>query len=58
MAGANKEALAVALATGASFIRSEGFVFTTVADEGIMDSDAGFDVSHFHIFSSFFFFIL
>ena len=44
LAGANKEAIAVALATGASFIRSEGFVFSTVADEGIMDSDAGFSL--------------
>lgn len=41
LAGANKSALAVALASGASFIRCEGFVFTSVADEGIMNSDAG-----------------
>ncbi|KAK2949040.1 putative Photosystem I biogenesis protein BtpA [Blattamonas nauphoetae] len=40
LAGANKEALATAFATGASFIRCEGFVFSTVADEGIMNSDA------------------
>lgn len=42
LAGANKEAIAVALATGASFIRAEGFVFSTVSDEGIMDADAGY----------------
>lgn len=41
IAGANKEALAVAMATGGSFIRSEGFVFSHVADEGWMDSCAG-----------------
>jgi len=41
LAGANREALAVALATGAKFIRAEGFVFAHVADEGIIDSDAG-----------------
>ncbi len=41
LAGANREALAVALATGARFIRAEGFVFAHVADEGIIDSDAG-----------------
>ncbi|KAH7830319.1 putative BtpA/SgcQ family protein [Monocercomonoides exilis] len=41
LAGANKEAISVALASGACFVRCEGFVFSTVADEGIMDSDAG-----------------
>ena len=41
LAGANKEALAVALATGCDFIRAEGFVFGHVADEGWMNSDAG-----------------
>ena len=42
LAGANKAAIAVALATGAHFIRAEGFVFASVADEGIMDiADAG-----------------
>jgi len=41
LAGANKEALAVALATGFDFIRAEGFVFGHVADEGWMNSDAG-----------------
>lgn len=41
LAGANREAIAVALASGASFIRAEGFVFGHVADEGWMDSDAG-----------------
>ena len=41
LAGANREALAVAHAAGASFVRVEGFVFAHVADEGIIDSDAG-----------------
>jgi predicted TIM-barrel enzyme len=34
LAGANREALAVALAAGAAFIRAENFVFAHVADEG------------------------
>lgn len=41
LAGANKEALAVAKASGLDFIRAEGFVFAHVADEGIFQSDAG-----------------
>lgn len=41
LAGANKEALAVAKAAGLDFIRAEGFVFAHVADEGIFQSDAG-----------------
>ena len=41
LAGANREALAVALACGASFVRCEGFVFAHVADEGLMNADAG-----------------
>ncbi len=41
LAGANREALAAALASGACFIRAEGFVFAHVADEGIIQSDAG-----------------
>ena len=41
LAGANKEALAVALAAGYDFIRAEGFVFGHLADEGMMNSDAG-----------------
>ncbi len=41
LAGANKEALAVALASGLDFIRAEGFVFAHVADEGYMESCAG-----------------
>ena len=42
LAGANREALAVAFAGGASFIRAENFVFAHVADEGLMpDADAG-----------------
>lgn len=42
LAGANREALAVAAAAGASFIRVENFVFAHVADEGLMsEADAG-----------------
>jgi membrane complex biogenesis BtpA family protein len=42
LAGANRAALAVAHACGASFIRAEGFVFAAVADEGLLDeADAG-----------------
>ena len=40
LAGANREALAVALAAGLDFIRAEGFVFAHVADEGIIESCA------------------
>lgn len=41
LAGANREALAVALACGADFVRVEGFVFAHVADEGIIEGCAG-----------------
>lgn len=41
LAGANREALAVANAAGAAFVRCEGFVFAHVADEGLMQADAG-----------------
>lgn len=42
LAGANREAMAVAAAGGAAFIRAEGFVFAHVADEGLMpQADAG-----------------
>ena len=41
LAGANKGALAVALAAELDFIRAEGFVFGHVADEGWMDAQAG-----------------
>jgi membrane complex biogenesis BtpA family protein len=40
LAGANREALAVALGSGAAFVRVEGFVFAHVADEGIIESSA------------------
>ncbi len=40
LAGANKEAVAVAHACGAGFVRVEGYVFGHVADEGWMDSSA------------------
>lgn len=41
LAGANKQALASALASGADFIRAEGFVYAHIADEGFFNSDAG-----------------
>jgi uncharacterized protein len=41
LADANREAIAVALACGATFVRVEGYVFAHVADEGIIESDAG-----------------
>lgn len=41
LAGANKQALAVANSAGIDFIRAEGYVFSHIADEGIMNSDAG-----------------
>ena len=41
LAGANKQALAAAHSAGLDFIRVEGFVFAHIADEGIIESDAG-----------------
>jgi membrane complex biogenesis BtpA family protein len=42
LAGANRAALAVAQAVDAQFIRAEGFVFASIADEGLLDAaDAG-----------------
>lgn len=41
LAGANKEALAVAKAASIDFIRAEGFVFAHTADEGIIEAQAG-----------------
>jgi hypothetical protein len=46
LAGADREALAVALACGAAFVRVEGFVFAHVADEGLIESDAGALLRH------------
>lgn len=40
LAGANKEALAIAKCADLNFIRAEGFVFAHTADEGIIESDA------------------
>jgi uncharacterized protein len=40
LAGANKEAIAVAHAARAAFVRVEGFVFGHVADEGWIESSA------------------
>ncbi|XP_028297893.1 uncharacterized protein F13E9.13, mitochondrial [Gouania willdenowi] len=41
LSSANKQALAVAMATGLDFIRAEGFVFSHVADEGLLNACAG-----------------
>ncbi len=42
LAGANREAVAVAHTAGCQFVRCEGFVFAHVADEGLMaEADAG-----------------
>jgi uncharacterized protein len=41
LAGANKQALAVAQAANLDFIRAEGFVFGHLADEGYFDACAG-----------------
>ncbi|MEM1321936.1 MAG: BtpA/SgcQ family protein [Bacteroidota bacterium] len=41
LAGANRQALAVAKAADLQFIRAEGFVYGHLADEGYMDADAG-----------------
>jgi membrane complex biogenesis BtpA family protein len=41
LAGANIDAIAAAHSAGLDFIRAEGFVYAHVADEGIMESDAG-----------------
>ncbi|XP_021343913.1 uncharacterized protein F13E9.13, mitochondrial-like isoform X2 [Mizuhopecten yessoensis] len=41
LAGANTQALGVARAAGLDFIRAEGFVFSHVADEGMMNACAG-----------------
>ena len=41
LAGANKEAMAVAKACNLDFVRVEGFVFSHVADEGLINSCAG-----------------
>ena len=41
LAAANREALGVAVAAGASFVRVEGFAWAHVADEGWIDACAG-----------------
>ena len=59
LAGANKEALAVANASGADFIRAEGFVYAHVADEGLIEAQASellryrkqIDAEHIGIFT-------
>lgn len=41
LAAANKEALGIAVATGASFLRVEAFAYAHVADEGWLEACAG-----------------
>jgi membrane complex biogenesis BtpA family protein len=41
LAGANREALAVALAADLAFVRVEGFVYAHIADEGLIEACAG-----------------
>ena len=42
LAGANREAVSIAHATGARFVRAEGFAYAAVADEGLLEeADAG-----------------
>lgn len=41
LAGGNNEAIAVAKATDLNFIRAESYVFSAVADEGLLDACAG-----------------
>jgi membrane complex biogenesis BtpA family protein len=41
LAGANREALGVAVTCGAAFIRAEAFAYAHVADEGWLDASAG-----------------
>ena len=41
LAAANREALAIAHASGADFVRVEGFVYAHVADEGVIEACAG-----------------
>ncbi len=41
LAGANSAALSAAHSAGIDFIRAEGFVFAHIADEGMINSDAG-----------------
>ncbi|XP_048829226.1 uncharacterized protein F13E9.13, mitochondrial [Brienomyrus brachyistius] len=41
LSAANHQALAVALASGLDFIRAEGYVFSHIADEGLINGCAG-----------------
>lgn len=41
LAGANEEALGVAVAAGARFVRAEAFAYAHVADEGWLEASAG-----------------
>ncbi|KAG7481949.1 mitochondrial Precursor [Solea senegalensis] len=44
LSSANQQALAVALASGLDFIRAEGFVFSHVADEGLLSEACAGDL--------------
>ncbi|KAF5284668.1 hypothetical protein FQA39_LY16950 [Lamprigera yunnana] len=48
LTGGNKEALAVAKTCNFNFIRSEGFVFSHIGDEGYIESDAGLLLRYRH----------
>lgn len=41
LAGANREALGVAIAAGATFLRAEAFAYAHIADEGFLQASAG-----------------
>ena len=41
LAGANKAALAIASVCELDFIRAEGYIFSQISDEGMMNGDAG-----------------
>ncbi|KAJ0056715.1 hypothetical protein NL108_012237, partial [Boleophthalmus pectinirostris] len=59
LSSANHQALAVALASDLNFIRAEGFVFSHVADEGLLNACAGellryrkhIGAEHVHVFT-------
>lgn len=41
LAGANREALGIAISAGASFLRAEAFAYAHIADEGFLQASAG-----------------
>ena len=59
LAWQNREAMAVALATSLQFIRAEGFVFSHVADEGLVTTACAGDLLRYResplsVFKAFF----